>query len=169
LEHLSKRLDRSSKGALLQIRVARAWEEVAGPRVYAHTTNAHLRAGELVVAVDSPVWATELSALAGPYMEAMNTTLGKDSVRSVRFTVSSRVERERARESAEKATRALYEPDEPDPVPLTETERAQVEASASVVQDEELRKAVIRATVAMMEWRKGERAAKSRERPREGL
>jgi predicted nucleic acid-binding Zn ribbon protein len=49
-----------------------AWSTVAGESVCSHTTGAHLRRGELVVYVDSPVWATELSALSEPYRVAIN-------------------------------------------------------------------------------------------------
>ena len=65
--------------------------------------------------------------------------------------------------------------DKPEPdsdvesAPLTDTERAQVEASAAVIEDDRLREVVIRATVADLEWKKGIRRAETPQKPRDGL
>lgn len=166
---LARGFDRKSKGQYLQVQAGAAWEKVAGPAVAAHTTNEHMRNGELVVFVDSPVWATELSALAGPYRDALNEELGRKAVRSVRFAVSRKVENQHRITADEHATEEFYLPDPTEPVPLSDVERAQVEASAEGIPDERLREAVIRATVAGMEWRKGQHGVKTRQKPREGL
>lgn len=162
------RLDRKSGGALTQLKVMKAWQVVAGERVLEHTTGAHLRAGELVVFVDSPVWATELSALSEKYREAVQAEIGEIRVSGVRFAVSKKVA-ETARLSAEESqTEEKREDPGPDPVALTDVERAQVEASAAEIPDDRLREAVIRATVADLERKKGIAEQKRRERPREG-
>jgi len=162
LELLSARLDKRSGGGYLQSRVAEAWKKLAGPSVEHHTTGAHLRKGELLVSVDSPVWATELSALSEHYRQALNDELGEEAVSSVRFTVSRAVqlsaERRRdddedAREKAEEKVPSLA---------LTDQEREQVYSSASVIPDPELREAAIKATIADLEWKKGLREAKRR-------
>jgi len=162
IESLMRRLDRKNKGAYLQTKVARAWTEMAGETVLAHTTGAHLRGKELVIFVDSPIWATELSALSGEYQRRLNETLGKEAVTSVRFTVSRKVGEERRFEALQQAAEEAAEKDRVDSVPLTESERAQVEASASAIEDEALREAVVRATVADLEWKKGLNSAKNR-------
>jgi hypothetical protein len=95
LERLVSRLDHKNGGGYLQSRVAQAWEDIAGPAIRAHTAGTHLRDGELVVYVDSPLWATELSALSEQYKTSMNSTLGQNPVRSVRFTVSRKVKQEK--------------------------------------------------------------------------
>lgn len=135
----------------------------------AHTTDAHLREGELVIHVDSQAWATELSALSGPYREAIQAEMGEIPVTSIRFTVSKRVKARRDLERAEDETEEFYRPDDTTPVPLTEHERRQVEESAAVIQDEELRQTVIRATIADLEWKKGLRASKERHSASEGV
>jgi len=53
-------------------------------------------------------------------------------------------------------------------VPLSENERAQIEASASSIPDAKLREAVVRATVSDLEWKKGIAARNAREAAREG-
>jgi len=169
LESLERRLDRTSGGRYVQVRVADAWEAVAGPTVADHTAGVFLRGGELVVQVDSSVWATELSALAGPYTEALNSHLGKDLVTTIRFTVSRRVKEARRHEEVQEEQDEFYAADPSRAVPLTEAERAQVEASAASIEDEELRKAVVKATIASMEWRKGLSEVKTRQEPRQGL
>jgi hypothetical protein len=165
LSRMISKLDRRSGGAYRQARAAWAWTEIAGPAVASHTTGAHLRGDELVVFVDSPVWAAELSALAEPYRLAINEALGQETVRSVRFSVSRKVEGERLREQQERQAEEYQRRDAVESVPLTEQERAQVIASAEAIPDDELREAVIRATIADLEWKKGLRAAKRREGP----
>lgn len=169
LGSLERRLDRKSGGAYSQVRVARAWAKVAGVSVAAHTTDAHLRDGELVIHVDSQAWATELSALSGPYREAIQVEMGEIPVTSIRFTVSKRVKIQRELARAEEETEEFYRPDDTVPVPLTEIERRQVEESTSVIQDEGLREAVIRATIADLEWKKGLKASKARHSASEGV
>lgn len=161
LMSLERRFSRTSQGRYLQVRVARAWESTAGPTVSEHTTGVFLRNGELNVQVDSSVWAAELAALAGPYTEALNTELGKETVRTIRFTVSRRVAQSRREKTAQQEIAEFYRSDPSRSLPLTATERAQVEASASVIDDEELREAAIKATIASMEWRKGQNRPKS--------
>ena len=162
LQRLAERLDRKNKGALLQTRVAELWAQVAGPAVLEHTTDAYLRGGELVVSVDLPIWATELSALSGEYIKRLNEGLGQDRVTSIRFTVSRSVGEKRRLEAVERQGREEAERDRVESIPLSETERAQVEASASTIEDAELREAVIRATVADLEWKKGVSGAQNR-------
>ncbi len=167
LDGLERRLQRASKGRFLQVRVARVWDEVAGPTVARHTAGVYLRSGELNVLVDSHVWAAELSALSGPYIEAFNAVFGRSLVRSVRFTVSRRVRQAKEEEEAREAVDPLYSPEPGRAVPLSPTERAQVEASVAVIDDVELREAALRATIASMEWQKGRKGATSRQKPRE--
>lgn len=169
LSDLGMRLDRKSGGALSQTKVVLAWQRTAGDTVLAHTTGAHLREGEVVVYVDSPAWATELSALSERYREALETELGEKSVSAVRFSVSNRVDRKREEERLDEEADRFYEPDPAEPMALTASERAQVEASAAVIPDKDLREVVIKATIADLEWKKGRAEAKRREKPREGL
>ena len=166
---MARSLNSQSKGAFFQVRVADEWERLAGPTVASHTTGAHLRSGELVIHVDSPAWSTELNALAGPYIEAMNSALGHNAVKSMRFTVSRRVKEVHRRKQAEERTSAFYAPDSFESVPLSPIEIAQIEASVTDVGDEELRQAAIRATIAGLEWQKGRRASNSAEEASDGL
>ncbi len=74
-----------------------------------------------------------------------------------------------ALEARELETEEFYKEDDVEPVPLTDRERAQVEASVGAIPDEELREAVLRATVKDLEWKKGIAERNSRETPREGV
>lgn len=172
LDRLVRRLDKNSGGGYLQTRVAQAWEKIAGRAVIAHTSGAHLRGGgEMVVYVDSPLWATELSALSEHYRRSVNQELGQNLVKSVRFTVSRNVQRERKvlqeLEGEEAVTGAVQEPVEP--VPLTPGELAQVEVSVSAIIDEELREAVLKATITDLQYKKGRRRLAERQAASEEL
>lgn len=168
LNKVISRLDRKSGGGYRQARIHSTWNALAGERVASHTAGAHLREGELVVYVDSPVWAAELSALSEHYRTAMNSALGQETVKSVRFSVSRKVEEKRRVDLHEEQQETAAEKDKVPSVPLSAQERAQVEMSVASIPDEELREAVLRATVADLEWKKGQRESKSREERREG-
>jgi len=100
---LSSCVSRADKGERrVRARAAEAWADVAGPEVGRHTLGVSLNQAELLVLVDSPVWANELSLLAPRYANALNAYLGRDLVGSVRFTVSRRVRQEASRRKAER-------------------------------------------------------------------
>jgi hypothetical protein len=169
LEGLLGKLDRRNAGAWTAAKVAVLWEEVAGPIVGAHTTGVHLRDGVLVVYVDSHARANDMAALSERYRAEMNSGLGKELISRVQFTVSRKVGEERQREALEQETEEFYKEDDVESVPLTSTERAQVEASVLAISDDELREAVLRATVKDLEWKKGIASRRSREQPPEGV
>ena len=87
---LWSRLDRTGEGAA-RARAVSAWRAVAGDEVAAHARGFALREKELLVFVDSPVWANELSVLSEPYRVAVNERLGKELVDTIRFSVSRKV------------------------------------------------------------------------------
>lgn len=157
-------LDRSG-AMLLQVKVESSWNKVAGPTVSSHTTGAHLRAGQLVVSVDSAIWANELSALSGHYLKALEDDLGKGLINSIRFTVAPALQREKRQQQEVCEHDAFYTEDVVESIPLTKEERAQVEASVASIEDEQLRQAVLRATVADLEWKKGLAAHKRAQEP----
>ena len=168
LEGLVGRLDRKTGGAGTQALLVRLWEETAGPIVSAHTTGVHLRDGVLIVYVDSNARANDMAALSEIYRTNLNSGLGKNAIRKVSFTVSRKVMDEMKLAAAEEDTEEFYREDDVDPVALTDTERSQVEASASSIPDEVLREAVVRATISDLEWKKGIAARNSRETARDG-
>ena len=155
LDGIVRRLDRKGKGAYTNARVGSAWMDVVGPMVAGHTTGAHLREGTLVVFVDSPIWATELTAMAEQYRSSVNERMGENLVSAVRFTVSRKVQEEHRLQRHEAETDEFYREADVESVSLTENELAQIKSSIADIPDEELREAVLRATVRDMEWKKG--------------
>lgn len=158
---LLRKLD--PKGRRFGSRAAMAWREVAGPEIAKHTTGSALREGELLVYVDSPTWAHELSAMAEHMRVRLNEALGEELVRSVRFAVSRAVRQEQQLREEEVAASRYYAEDDVEPVPLSEQEHAQVEFAAGNISDERLREAVVRAMTRHLEWKKGTRARNGRE------
>lgn len=144
------------------------WQDSVPPEIAKHTMGVSMRDGELTVAVDSPTWATELTALSERLRENIEKAAGKGSVRSIRFTVSRRVQmaRDEAREQDELDD--LYKPEDVVPIGLTPQERAQIEHAAEQIEDEELRQAFIEAMVTDMELDKGRKARSApQKRPQE--
>lgn len=156
------KLDRSGEG-LRRARVVATWREVAGPEVASHARGFALRGTELLVYVDSNVWANELAILSEEYRTALNERLGKEAVGSIRFAVSKKVADRRAEEEADAAADRSRE-HRTRPVPVTETEAAQIRHMAAAVKNQEVREAVVAAAIRNLEWRKGIEAEKSAER-----
>lgn len=168
LSKLLVALDRESGGGYTQARVGALWQEISGPQVTSHTTGAHLKDGTLVIYVDGPGWATELTAMSETYRKRINSGFGKDVVRKVTFTVSRKVAQEHRLKRTELDDEDFYYRDVVESVALTEMERAQIESSVECIPDIELRQAAVRATVADLEWKKGLAARNARERARQG-
>ena len=164
-----RRLDRRNGAASASARVLMAWEGVSSGVMSAHTTGAHLREGVLIVFVDGNSWATHFSAMSEQYRKAVNEALGQELVSAVRFIVSRKVSDQHRLRRAEEETEEFYREDSAEPLPLTEIERAQIEASVAEIPDEELREAVLRATVKDLEWKKGVSARNGLPERREGV
>lgn len=156
-------LDRTGEGRE-RARVVSAWRIVAGAEVFAHARGFVLRDGELVIFVDSPVWANELSMLAEHYRLAVNERVGKEAVGSMRFAVSRRVAEELDQDRLDEASVAEKERDKVEPIPATAVEREQVRQLAASIKNAELREAVIAAAMAHLQWRKGIEARNEAER-----
>lgn len=167
-EGLIGRLDRTGQGAA-RAKVVGAWREAAGAEVFEHARGFTFHAGELVVFVDSAVWANELSVLSERYRSAINERIGKEAVTSIRFNVSRKVSEERVRDIEDMAAEVDRQADRAVPVPATETEIEQIRLMAATVPRERLREAVIAAAVARLEWRKGIEARNAAQRGVQGL
>lgn len=148
-------LDRVDKGGggRERGRAVAAWCEVAGREASSHARGFALREGELLVFVDSSVWATELSMMSEHYRAAINTVLGKETVSSMRFAVSRKAAPDPDAETGPLVTGGAAASCAP--VPATANEIAQIRQMATVVKDEELREAAVAAAIAHLEWRKG--------------
>lgn len=139
-------------------RVVAAWHEVCGEVVSTHTRGVAFTEGELIVSVDSPAWAQELGLMADDFRSALNTHLGQELVRGLRFTVSRRVQTAREDAARERDVAAYYAPDVPAPVPLTDVERQQVAYISRAVPDDRLREIAQRVMTKDLEWKKAQRA-----------
>jgi hypothetical protein len=84
LDHLS--LGAATRGALAIVR----WPEFVGPLAAEHARAQHVRRGVLTVAVDSAVWATELSTHIPVLLERIGSALGSGVVTDVCFVVGRR-------------------------------------------------------------------------------
>lgn len=119
-------------------KIVESWPRVAGEEIARHSRASAFRDGELIVLVESPVWATELSMMSEEFRTGLNRALGENRVDSLRFTVS----REAA--GGSRATTPEEEPAPPEPpeaIPLDESELAQVEYVTAGIEDDDLRSA----------------------------
>jgi len=159
LQSLVRAADRG--GGLLKARACELWPQVAGPEISRHTVGMGLRDGELQVHVDSHAWATQLSLLAEDLRDRLNSALGEDAVREIRFTVSSAVDEQTVEREADEAARRRYGGERVEPEQLSESEMRRIERETEAIESEGLREAAIRARIADL------RVKKARERKTE--
>lgn len=76
-------------------RLARAWEDVVGPRLARETAPASLDGGGLVVSVSSGAWGAQVRFLTREIRSRANEVLGTEEVRVVRVVVGRRERRGR--------------------------------------------------------------------------
>jgi len=148
-------------GKRFSSRVVAAWNDICGDVVANHTRGVAFRDGELIVSVDSPAWANELSVMADSFRSALAAHLGQDLVRSIRFTVSRHVQAEKARESAESDVAEFYKPDDEVRVALSDVEHSQAVYVSQAVPDERLREIALRVMIKDLEWKKASRTRSS--------
>lgn len=65
--------------------IARAWEKVAGENASKMTKRVNFKGEEVIVFMNSPIWAQELSFLAGEYRIRLNNELGFECVKKITF------------------------------------------------------------------------------------
>jgi hypothetical protein len=136
-----------------------AWREVIPEQIDRHTRGFALRDGELLVFVDSSVWANELSLMSEEMRTRLNTHLGKDLVSSIRFTVSKHARDDSAAEDALASAESPDERESAPSEPLDQCEAAQIEHLSAAIADEDLRALVTRVMRLDQEQKKGRRSA----------
>ena len=85
LEQLRTHLDPSGEKIGQPERLRRAWEAVVGPSVTAHTKNLFLRGGELIVWLDSNLYAQQLPLFVDEYRAGLERELGAKVVTSISY------------------------------------------------------------------------------------
>lgn len=133
------------------------WPEVAGAEINKHTRGFAMRDGELVVFVDSPAWANELSLMGERLRDGINSKTGTSEVRSIRFTVSKKVKEGQREETTRLDTEEHYAPDVTPSVALSEDELNQARYIAGAVPDPDLRERALRVMIKDLERKKGAR------------
>lgn len=90
LDKVIGQLDPTGTKGALQSHVAKCWRTIAGQTVSEHTISVHLRKQELVVILDSPIWAQEIAMFSKQYIAKINAEIGSDSVTNIRYKVGRR-------------------------------------------------------------------------------
>jgi len=67
--------------------VQNAWNDIAGEQVASITRSVYLRSDEVIVVVNSPIWAQELNFLSAQYCKKLNAALQTDALKKLSFRV----------------------------------------------------------------------------------
>lgn len=156
-------------GLLTTAGIIEVWDEVVGPDIAEHTFISGLKDGVLIVLVDSPVWSSELNAMAEQLKNRLSQELGQETVKSLRFTVSRRVSLERSERAVRAQVERGYGAEKVEPSPLSPSELEAVQRSVARIENESLREAALRATISDLESKKGQEAHNVSQEPSDGL
>jgi len=83
LEQMRAQIDPTGEKIGQIERLRNAWEAVVGPSVAAHTKNLHLRGDELIVWLDSNLYAQQLPLFVSEYREGLERELGGKVVNKI--------------------------------------------------------------------------------------
>lgn len=134
--------------------VVAAWGRVCGDEIAAHTMGHSFSDGELLVFVDTAVWANELSLMAEEMRRRLGEAVPQVSVESIRFVVSRRVEEAALMEAEER--RAGAAPDSRvEAGRLTATDEREIERATKGIADPDVRAAAAGLMRRDLEWKKG--------------
>jgi len=61
------------------------WEDIVGTEIYKKTKPKRITRGTLYVSVSTSIWANELSLMSGRLIEKINSFIGEEVVKSIRF------------------------------------------------------------------------------------
>jgi predicted nucleic acid-binding Zn ribbon protein len=86
LDPITKRLGGPASGVFAAI-FAR-WEALVGPDIAAHAKPVSLRRGVLVLAVDHPVWATQLRYMTAPLLTRISEETASSEVAEIHLRVT---------------------------------------------------------------------------------
>lgn len=88
--HLAGVLDKLGLSAgLTEYQAVVVWDQVVGARVAQHTQAYSIEKGELLVLVDSSAWMQELRFLKPDIRKKLNSKLGGEIVKEIRFMLRS--------------------------------------------------------------------------------
>jgi len=90
LEQLRGHLDPTGERLGQTERLRKAWEAVVGASVSAHTQNLFLRGDELVVWLDSNIYAQQLPLFVHDYLAGLARELGHGAVKSITYRIHHR-------------------------------------------------------------------------------
>jgi predicted nucleic acid-binding Zn ribbon protein len=61
------------------------WEKIVGTEIYKKTKPQKIARGILYISVTTSTWANELSLMSGQLIEKINSFIGEEVVKSIRF------------------------------------------------------------------------------------
>ncbi len=163
-----RRRDIASVGSLLDAMVGRmdpegrrhesevvaAWGRVCGDDIAAHTIGHSFRDGELLVFVDTAVWANELSLMAEEMRRRLGEAVPQVAVTSIRFVVSRRVSDAAQAEAEERRASSALDAGVA-PAPLSEAELTEIDRASRDIADPDVRAAAAALMRRDLEWKKG--------------
>jgi predicted nucleic acid-binding Zn ribbon protein len=122
------------------------WGKAVGPQIASQSRPEHLRGEILLVKVANSVWMQQLYFLKEEIIGKVNTTLGKTSVKDIRFAIGQLpVSPDQSHESGFRT---------PSTVPLKERDKKMMDACLDTLADQELKEIIRRVMTKEITWRR---------------
>jgi len=90
LDSVLGKLDPTGTKTSHQTEIMNAWSIAAGASSKKHTEAVFVRGSQLIVWLDSPIWAQEMSLMGDSYIHEVNNLVGREFIKTIRFEVRRR-------------------------------------------------------------------------------
>lgn len=71
-------------------RLKKKWDKITGINIAQHSKPLKIVFNKLFVAVDQPIWASQLNLVKSKLIEELNKFIGKDLIKDIYFKVKNR-------------------------------------------------------------------------------
>ena len=161
IKGLVESLERSNPSLSATARVKQAWNASVDDRIKKHVVAVFVVPNtdnsEIIIYVDTSIWAAELSMQEELFKLKLNTKLQKEQIEKIKCVVSKEkyTNRRRRMTTIEELREEESSYKNVAPVELDEDELAGIQEAAAQIEDDRIRNAAYAAAKANLEWQKG--------------
>lgn len=154
-------LERANPSLSATARIKKAWNKSVDDRIKKHVVAIFVvpntDESEVIIYVDSPIWAAELSMQEDLIKLKLNVDLQREQIEKIRFIVSKEqyVNKEKKRTTYDELREEEESYRSVEPARLDEEELLSIQEAAAHIEDDKMRMAAYAAAKANLEWQKG--------------
>ena len=154
-------LERANPSLSVTARIKKAWNKTVDDRISKHVVALFVvpntAESEVIVYVDSPIWAAELSMQEDLIKLKLNMDLQKEQIEKIKFIVSKEqyINKEKKRTTYDELREEEESYKKVEPAHLDDDELLSIQEAVAHIEDDQMRMAAYAAAKANLEWQKG--------------